>query len=113
MLLKGPYDETCELCQRACERYGWYNRNAAVNPSLVEGKKTCGLGIAGQTGGEGPGWGGIAGGDGCTLAGTWKGMREMHALGFIPRLPRMLGVQAQGARPLVDAFEEGGGAPAP
>ena len=41
------------------------------------------------------------------IAGIWKGLREMHALGFIPRLPRMLGVQAEGARPLVDAFREG------
>src|SRR5207244_121498 len=31
----GSYDETWELCQRACARHGWYNRNAAVNPSLV------------------------------------------------------------------------------
>jgi threonine synthase len=31
----------------------------------------------------------------------------MHALGFIPRVPRMLGVQAAGARPLVDAFLSG------
>jgi threonine synthase len=41
--VRGTYDETWEMCQRACARYGWYNRNAAVNPSLVEGKKTCGL----------------------------------------------------------------------
>jgi threonine synthase len=47
-------------------------------------------------------------GDGCTLAGTWKGLREMHALGFIRRLPRMLGVQAEGAQPLVEAFRKGG-----
>ena len=87
--------------------YGWYNRNAAVNPSLVEGKKTCGLEIAEQMGAEVPDWVAVAVGDGCTLAGTWKGLREMHALGFIPRLPRMLGVQAEGARPLVDAFAAG------
>jgi threonine synthase len=31
----------------------------------------------------------------------------MRALGLIDRLPRMLGVQAEGARPLVDAFREG------
>jgi threonine synthase len=46
-------------------------------------------------------------GDGCTIAGIWKGLVQMRALGFIPRLPRMLGVQAAGARPLVDAFETG------
>ena len=104
----GTYDETWELCQRACDTYGWYNRNAAVNPSLVEGKKTCGLEIAEQMGAEVPDWVSISVGDGCTLAGTWKGLQEMHALGFIRRLPRLLGVQAQGARPLVDAFHHGG-----
>jgi threonine synthase len=105
--VKGTYDETWEMCQRACDKYGWYNRNAAVNPSLVEGKKTCGLEIGEQLGSEVPDWVAVSVGDGCTIAGTWKGLREMHALGFITRLPRMLGVQAEGARPLVDAFERG------
>jgi threonine synthase len=101
------YDATWELCQRACERHGWYNRNAAVNPSLVEGKKTCGLEIGEQAGDEVPDWVAVSVGDGCTIAGIWKGLEEMRALGFIPRLPRLLGVQAQGARPLVDAFRDG------
>jgi threonine synthase len=105
--VQGTYDETWELCQRACARHGWYNRNAAVNPSLVEGKKTAGLEIGEQTGAEVPDWVAVAVGDGCTIAGIWKGLREMRALGFIPRLPRLLGVQAAGARPLVDAFCEG------
>jgi threonine synthase len=104
--VKASYDETWELCQRACARHGWYNRNAAVNPSLVEGKKSCGLEIAEQLGDGLPDWVAVSVGDGCTIAGTWKGLKEMHALGFIERLPRMLGVQAEGARPLVDAFRE-------
>jgi threonine synthase len=103
----GSYDETWEMCQRACARHGWYNRNAAVNPSLVEGKKTCGLEIGEQVGGRVPDWVAVSVGDGCTIAGIWKGLVEMRALGFIDRLPRMLGVQAEGARPLVDAFHEG------
>ena len=102
------YDRTWEMCQRACDRYGWYNRNAAVNPSLVEGKKTCGLEIAEQTGEDVPDWVAVSVGDGCTLAGTWKGLKQMRQLGLLPRLPRMLGVQASGARPLVDAFRAGG-----
>jgi threonine synthase len=106
--VKGSYDQTWELCQRACARHGWYNRNAAVNPSLVEGKKTCGLEIGEQLGAEVPDWVAVSVGDGCTIAGIWKGLDEMRALGFIPHVPRMLGVQAEGARPLVDAFEQGG-----
>jgi threonine synthase len=106
--VRGSYDETWELCQRACAAYGWYNRNAAVNPSLVEGKKTCGLEIGEQCGRAVPDWVAVSVGDGCTIAGIWKGLQEMHALGFIPRRPRLLGVQAEGARPLVDAFRSGG-----
>jgi threonine synthase len=102
--VRGSYDETWELCQRACLSHGWYNRNAAVNPSLVEGKKTCGLEIAEQLGDSVPDWLAVAVGDGCTIAAIWKGLKEMHALGLIPRLPRMLGVQAEGASPLVEAF---------
>jgi len=105
--VKGTYDQAWEMCQRACERHGWYNRNAAVNPSLVEGKKTCGLEIGEQTAADVPDWVAVSVGDGCTIAGTWKGLKEMHALRILPRLPRMLGVQAAGARPLVDAFREG------
>jgi threonine synthase len=105
--VRGSYDETWEFCQRACAAYGWYNRNAAVNPSLVEGKKTCGLEIAEQMGRGVPDWVAVSVGDGCTLAGIWKGLQEMRTLGFIPRLPRLLGVQAEGARPLVDAFQQG------
>jgi threonine synthase len=105
--VRGSYDETWEMCQRACSRHGWYNRNAAVNPSLVEGKKTGGLEIAEQTGEDVPDWVAVSVGDGCTIAGIGKGLAEMMALGFIPRRPRLLGVQASGARPLVDAFASG------
>lgn len=105
--VRGTYDATWELCQRACARHGWYNRNAAVNPSLVEGKKSCGLEIAEQTGDAVPDWVAVSVGDGCTIAGIGKGLAEMHALGFVPRVPRLLGVQAEGARALVDAFARG------
>jgi threonine synthase len=105
--IRGSYDETWEMCQRACDRHRWYNRNAAVNPSLVEGKKTCGLEIGEAFSGEMPDWVVVSVGDGCTVAGIWKGVREMFELDLAGRLPRLLGVQAEGAQPLVRAFREG------
>src|SRR4029077_19518997 len=72
--VRGTYDETWEMCQRACDTYGWYSGNSAVILSLVEGKKTGGLEIAEQMGAEVPDWVAISVGDGCTLAGTWKGL---------------------------------------
>jgi threonine synthase len=35
----------------AIEKWGWYNRNAAINPYLLEGKKTVSLEITEQLGG--------------------------------------------------------------
>ncbi len=101
------YDRTWDLCQQACGEFGWYNRNAAVNPYLVEGKKTAGLEIAEQLGEDLPDWIAVSVGDGCTIAGVWKGLVEMHRLGLAPRLPRLLGVQAEGARAVADAFARG------
>ncbi|MBN8471061.1 threonine synthase [Corallococcus exiguus] len=102
--VKGSYDDAYAVCQDACARFGWYNRNCAVNPYLIEGKKTVGLEMAEQLGEELPDWVVFSVGDGCTLAGAWKGLWEMHRLGFLSRLPRMLGVQAEGSAPLVDEY---------
>ena len=105
--VRGTYEQAFELCREACERFGWYNRNGGTNPYLVEGKKTAGLEIAEQLGEGIPDWVVVSVGDGCTIGGIAKGLDEMHRLGVIPRMPRLLGVQAEGARPLVDAFASG------
>lgn len=102
--VKGNYEDAWWFCQRACEKWGWYNRNAAVNPYLVEGKKSAGLEIAEQMQSNMPDWVVFSVGDGCTIAGAWKGILEMHKIGIISKLPRMLGVQAIGASPIVKAF---------
>ena len=54
-----------------------------------------------------PDWISVAVGDGCTVAGIWKGWKEMKRFGLIDRLPRLLGVQARGAQPIVEAFAAG------
>ena len=103
----GSYEQAFELCACACAKFGWYNRNSGTNPFLVEGKKTAGLEIAEQFGPAIPDWVVVSVGDGCTIGGIGKGLREMHRLGFIPRVPRLLGVQAENASPLVTAFRAG------
>ena len=102
------YDRTWELASAVADARPWYNRNCAINPYLVEGKKTCTLEIAEVLGEAIPDWIVLSVGDGCTIAGAVKGLEQAHQAGLIPRVPRVLGVQAQGARPLVDAFERGG-----
>lgn len=103
--VRGTYAQAYDLCMSACDEFGWYNRNCAVNPWLVEGKKTAGLEIAEQCADHMPDWVAVSIGDGCTLAGIYKGLQQMHELGLAPSIPRLLGVQAAGAAPVKYALE--------
>lgn len=104
--VQGSYEDAFRLSAEAIERWGWYNRNAAINPYLVEGKKTVALEIAEQLNWQVPDWVALSVGDGCTIAGVWKGFKDLYAAGWIDRLPKVLGVQSTGCSPLVDAFLE-------
>jgi len=100
----GSYDEAYDLSLEATEEFGWYNRNAAINPFQVEGKRTVGHELAEQTRGDCPDWVVFSMGDGCTIAGGWKGFREFAELDLVGETPRMLGVQSEGASAIHDAF---------
>ena len=103
----GSYEDTFELSKAAIERWGWYNRNAAINPYLSEGKKTVTLEIMEQLHWQVPDFIALSVGDGCTIAGAWKGLKDLHAAGFIDRLPRLIAVQAEGCCPLNRAILTG------
>ena len=103
----GSYEDTFELSRAAIDRWGWYNRNAAINPYLSEGKKTVTLEIMEQLGWQVPDYIALSVGDGCTIAGAWKGLKDLYAAGFIDRLPRLISVQAEGCRPLNRAVQTG------
>ena len=103
--VQGTYDQAYDLCAEAIARFGWYDRNAAVNPMLVEGKKTCGLEL-GEA--EAADWVAVSVGDGCTIAGIWKGLKEMYALGVLDRLPKLLGVQSERSPAVYNEWLAGG-----
>ncbi len=107
--VQGSYHDAYQLCSSACERFGWYNRNCAINPVMVEGKKTAGLEIAEQCGVLGgiPDWISVSVGDGCSIAGVWKGISHAHKLGIIDKLPQLLAVQASDVSPVSHAFHHG------
>jgi threonine synthase len=104
--VSGNYHQTFELSQQAIERWGWYNRNCAINPHLVEGKKTVSLEIAEQLNWDVPDWVAVSVGDGCTIGGVYKGFYDLLQLGFIERIPRILGVQAEGCCPFYRAWAD-------
>lgn len=104
--VQGNYRETFELSRAAIDKYGYYNRNAGINPTLTEGKKTVALEIAEQLGWFVTDWVAVSVGDGCTIGGVYNGFHDLYELGFIERIPKILGVQTTGCCPFVDAARE-------
>lgn len=98
----GNYDVAFEEAERDAARHGWYSRNCALNPFLVEGKKTVALEMAELIGA--PDYVVAPVGDGCTLGAIGKGFREAREAGWIDVLPRLVGVQSDDIRPIVDRF---------
>ena len=107
IMVKGTYDQAFDLCLEASKEYGWYSRNTAYNPYLSEGKKTAALEICEQLRWEAPDQMFVSVGDGGIIGGLWKGLKDLRTLGFIDKMPKLMGVQAEGAAPLVKAWREG------
>jgi threonine synthase len=103
----GAYGDAYRLCAQSCDAFGWYNRNCAYNPYLIEGKKTGGMEIAEQCMVDPPDWLVMSVGDGCSIAGVGKGLRQMRELGIIDWETRLLGVQAAGVDPVREVFDRG------
>ena len=97
----GNYDQSFAESEKLGADAGWYSRNCAYNPYLVEGKKTVAFEIAEHLDWTAPDWIVAPVGDGCTLAAIGKGFRQLYELGRISALPRLLGVQAEGMKPMV------------
>ena len=107
ILVEGSYEDTFRISAEAIERWGWYNRNAAINPYLMEGKKTVSLEIAEQLSFRMPDYVAVSVGDGCTIGGVWKGFKDLYQAGLIDRLPRIISVQASGCCPINTAAAAG------
>ena len=106
-LVDGPYEQAYRLCDDACARFGWYNRNTASNPLAMQAKKTVAFEVWEQLGRQMPDVVYLPVGDGVTLAAFVHGCEELVRCGVADRIPRVVGVQVSGAAPLVTAFAQG------
>ncbi|MFW6071109.1 MAG: threonine synthase [Candidatus Bipolaricaulota bacterium] len=98
------YDRAYDLALKAAEKYGWYNRSAAIHPYLVEGKKTGALEMADQLNWEPPDKVFVSVGDGSIISGLTKGFKELARIDLIDRVPEVIGVQAEGADTIASTF---------
>ncbi len=103
----GEYvDDSVERAKEWARETGWYQATPELNPLAVEGQKTIAYEVVEQTEGK------VdvvvaAMGSGSTIYALWKGFNELHELGLLGPVPRLVGVQAEGCAPIVTAFREG------
>ncbi|TFF96811.1 threonine synthase [Candidatus Thorarchaeota archaeon] len=85
-----------------------YHNISPYTPFFLEGVKTTGIEVVEQLEWEPPDWIVLPMGNGGHLSMTWRGLKELEALGLIEKgTTRIVGVQATGCAPIVDAFKAG------
>jgi threonine synthase len=118
ILVDGTYDDAFDLTLEASQAFGWYCRNTGYNPFTAEGKKTAAFEICEQLtneldpDGAGKRWLApeavfVSVGDGNIISGLHKGFKDLKALGWIERIPRLYGVQSTGSAAIFNAFGAG------
>src|SRR3989442_12579830 len=105
------------LMRQGVERLGWYPTSGfsvppiGSNPYGIEGYKTLAYEVAEELGWQAPDLVVVPSAYSDGLSGIAKGMRELHALGLIKTIPRMVAAEPFG--PLAHALERGLEAPEP
>jgi threonine synthase len=118
ILVDGTYDDAFDLTVKASNEFGWYCRNTGYNPFTAEGKKTAAFEIwewwqtahqkwhdeYGKDLDHPPLTVFVSVGDGNIISGIHKGFKDVYQLGWMPRMPRIIGVQAEGSAAISNAF---------
>ena len=107
VLVDGVYDDAYAEAVRLRDEQGLTFIHPFDDYRVMAGQGTIGLEILEQLGWQAPDYIALSVGDGCTIAGAWKGLKDLYAAGFIDRLPRLISVQAEGCCPLNRAIETG------
>ncbi len=87
-------------------RNGLYFLNS-INPFRLEGQKTAMFEMLEQLGWQAPDYVVVPGGNLGNSSAFGKALEELHAAGFLDKLPRLVIVQAEGANPLAQLWLSG------
>ena len=97
--IAGNFDEALEMVRFLSEKYPMTLVNS-LNPFRIEGQKTAAFEIC-DTLGAAPDLHFLPVGNAGNITAYWKGYKEYHAMGKVAKLPKMQGIQAQGAAPFL------------
>jgi len=104
--VRGNFDQALEAVTALALKGHLYLLNS-VNPYRLEGQKSIGFEIVDEMGWRSPDRIILPVGNAGNISAIWKGIKEFHIAGFIDDLPRMTGIQAEGAAPIAHAVWKG------
>jgi len=102
--IDGNFDDALRIVREVCSREPIYLLNS-INPFRPEGQKTIAYEIADEIGV--PDRVVLPVGNAGNISAIYKGFRELRDLGLTDSMPKMTGIQAEGAAPIYRAFKEG------
>lgn len=104
--VKGNFDDALRMVEELCRTQSIYLLNS-INPYRLEGQKTIAFEIWDQLGGRVPDKVIVPVGNAGNISAIWKGFEELHAMGLTKKLPKMIGIQAEGAAPIANMIKMG------
>ena len=103
--VRGNFDQALEFVLKLAEKHKDIYLLNSINPFRVEGQKSLGYEICEQLNNDAPDRIIIPVGNAGNISAVWKGVTEFHKLGFIKKLPKMIGIQAAGSAPIAQAIK--------
>ncbi len=105
--IRGNFDNALKMVLELSGKHREVYLLNSINPYRLEGQKSLAFEICDQLKRESPDRVILPVGNAGNISAIWKGFTEFHKLGLIEKLPKMTGIQAEGAAPIAQAIKDG------
>ena len=102
--IDGNFDDALRSVIELTNRYRSIALLNSVNPFRVEGQKTLAYEVCDQLNFRSPDVVVVPVGNAGNISAIWKGFQDFLRLGIIQKVPRMMGIQAEGSAPIASAY---------
>jgi threonine synthase len=104
--VNGDFDQAMEAVIELTNHQKEFYLMNSLNPFRLEGQKTLAYEVCDQLVDRAPDALVLPVGNGGNISAIWKGFNEFHDLGIVTKRPRMIGIQAEKAAPIVMAVKK-------
>jgi threonine synthase len=107
--IRGNFDQALNIVFELSEKHRNIYLLNSINPFRIEGQKSLGFEICEQLDNKPPDRVIVPVGNAGNISAIWKGFTEFFKIGFVRSLPKMTGIQAEGAAPIVESVRPSAG----